>query len=216
MKTAIVLMADGLEMCEALITVDLLRRAGIEVITTSIHPDWFEDELEGHDEEYRVKTFVELRKVVSSHKVTLLADASADELIDNEVFPLADVLILPGGRRGSENLAKSGIAKKQILEFAESGKAAEGEEPSRYIAAICAAPSILGELGVLDGKKATCHPDFEERMGEAVLTQEKVTVDGNIITGQALGATFDFALEIIKKLEGEEAAERIRKNICYN
>lgn len=215
MKTAIVFMADGLEMCEALITVDLLRRAGIEVITTSIHPDWFEEELEGHDEEFRVKTFVELRKVVSSHKVTLLADASADELVDNEVFPMADALVLPGGRIGSENIAKSPIARKQILEFAESGEAADGEAPSRYIAAICAAPSILADLGVLDGKRATCHPDFEEKMSGTILTQEKVTVDGNIITGQALGATFDFALEIIKKLVGEDAAERVKKNICY-
>ncbi len=217
MKTVIVFLADGMEMSEALLTVDILRRAGIDVITASVHPDWFEDELEGHDEDYRMRTFEELRKVTSSHKVTILADESADELIDNDVFRLADAIVLPGGRIGTDNLAKSGIVKNQILAFAEEGKAEDGEEPAKYIAAICAAPSVLAELGLLENKVVTCHPDFEEKLTSngAIVNHESVAVTGNIITGQALGATIDFVLELVKKLSGEEVADRVRKNICY-
>ena len=79
------------------------------------------------------------------------------------------------------------------------------------IAAICAAPSILSELGLL--KKATCHPDYSEKVKGAV--DQSVVVDGNIITGQGLGATFPFAFEIMNKLVGEEKVEEIKRAICY-
>ena len=189
---AIVFLAEGFEECEALITVDILRRAGIETVMASV---------------------MDKRQVVSARDITVHADAMAED-VD---YSSADIVILPGGRLGVENLGKSDLVKEKCREFAAA----------RHLAAICAAPSLPASLGLLDGKRATCHPDFEPHMGGAVLTGKSVTVDGNIITGQGLGATFDFAFTIIEQLAGsnsgvadEEAsgadtAARIKKAICY-
>lgn len=113
--------------------------------------------------------------------------------------------MLPGGRTGTENLGKSDIVKKQCVAFTAD----------KYVAAVCAAPSILASIGILDGRKATVHPDFENHMAGAIVTGESVTVDGNIITGQGLGATIPFALELIKILVNKEEADRIAKAICF-
>lgn len=85
----------------------------------------------------------------------------------------------------------------------------------KMLAAICAAPSILAGLNLLTSRKATVHPGFAEKMAGAVVHDEPVVVDGNIITGQGLGAAIPFALELVKILVGEEEAGRIRKGICY-
>lgn len=120
-------------------------------------------------------------------------------------FASVDLVVLPGGRLGTENLRYSVIVKKTLIEFAEK----------KMEAAICAAPSILAEFGLLEGKKATCHPDFEDKMEGAILIGESVAVDGMIFTGQGLGATFDFAFEIVRKMMGEEKVQEIKKAICY-
>lgn len=172
----IVPLADGFEECEALLVVDLLRRAGLEVVMASINGS---------------------REVESSRNIIVQADA----LIEDVDFTSAKLLFLPGGRLGTEHLGKNEIVKEQCQKFAEN----------RMIAAICAAPSILSELGLL--KKATCHPDYAG-MAEGVL-DESIVVDGNIITGQGLGATFPFAFEIVNKLVGEEKVQEIKKAICY-
>lgn len=179
MKT-VMFLADGFEECEALIVVDILRRAGIEVVMASI---------------------MGKLEVLSSRKITIMADALAEE-VDYEGF---DMIILPGGRRGKENLSKSDIVREKCLEFADK----------KYIAAICASPTIFAELGLLEGKKATCHPDFSDKLPEGSYTDEHVTVSGNIIMGQALGATFEFAFEIVRRLIGEEPVDKIKKAICY-
>ena len=177
---AVVFLADGFEECEALIVVDILRRAGVETIMASAM-----DEIQ----------------VDSSRHIKVLADAFADE-VDYES---ADLIVLPGGRLGVDNLSKRAIVKEKCREFAAD----------KYVAAICAAPSLLAELGLLEGKKATCHPDVEGEMPGAILTRESAAIDGNIITGQALGASFDFAFELVRILVGGEKAEQIRKAICY-
>ena len=195
-KTAIVFMADGMEMCECLITVDILRRAGVKVITASVMND---------------------RTVTASHQVRI----EADVLAADADYKAADILILPGGRTGTENLSASDTVTGQCVRYAE--------DSSRYVAAICAAPSVLSGIGLLDGRKATCHPDFAEKVqaGSTIsrtdteisplvtLTHESVTVDGNIITGQGLGATMDFALCIAEILAGKETADRIAAATCY-
>ena len=107
---------------------------------------------------------------------------------------------------GTENLRKSEIVRTQCLEFDREG---------RYLAAICAAPSILAELGILDGKKATCHPDYESKMQGAILTGKSVSVDGKVITGQGLGAGFRFAFELVRVMAGESEVERIKSVIIY-
>jgi len=181
MKRAIVFFADGMEECEALITVDLLRRSGIETVTASI---------------------MGRKKIVSAHHIAVEADVLAEEAN----FASADVLILPGGGMGTENLKGSDLVAQRLLEFSATG---------RYIAAICAAPTVLGKTGLLRGRRATVFPGCEGDCIGAEMTGEKVTVDGNIITGQAVGATFEFALTIIEKLLGASVAEKIQNQVHY-
>ena len=180
MSRAIVFIADGLEECEGLLIVDILRRAGTEVTTASINGT---------------------KQVLSSHGITFFTDTLAEEAD----YEHADIVILPGGLKGTENLSASPLVRNKCLEFAAGKK----------IAAICAAPSIFASLGLLEGKRATVHPGFENRMSGCDLTHLPVTVDGNITTGQALGAAIPFALELVRQLEGEEAAERVAKAICW-
>ena len=180
MKKVIVFLADGFEDCEAVATVDLLRRAGVDVKTASI---------------------MENRKVKSAHDIIVMADIMAQDAD----FAEADMIILPGGGGGTENLKKSELVRQQCLSFAKD----------KMVAAICAAPTVLGELGILEGKKATCYPGCEEGLKGAEYTQETVTVDENIITGRAPGAAYAFGLELIKILEGEEASEAVRSAIVF-
>ena len=179
MKIAVVFLADGFEECEGLLVVDLLRRAGIHVITASV---------------------MGRKEILSSHQVTLLADACAEE-VD---FRNADVVVLPGGMPGTTHLGENSIVRKQCTAFAAD----------KYVAAICAAPSVLAGLGLLVGKHATCHPAVEEKLSGAIVTGEPVTVDGNIITGQGLGAGIPFALKLVEILTGKETADRIAAAIC--
>lgn len=176
----IVFLADGFEECEGLLVVDLLRRAGLKTVMASVTAK---------------------RTVDSSRHIPINADTLA-EAVD---YDSAKMIVLPGGRLGTENLGKSEIVKEKCVEFARE----------RTVAAVCAAPSILAGLGVLNERRATCHPDFEGKMCEAIVTGESVTVDGNIITGQGLGATIPFALEIICALVGPEMAAKVKKDICY-
>ena len=137
--------------------------------------------------------------ITSSHNVKLQADA----LIEDIDFSSVDMIILPGGIPGTPNLAANPIVTEQCKAFARNGK----------LAAICAAPSILASLGLLEGKEATVNPGFEEKMNGALLTHSSVAVADNIITGRALGAAMPFALELIKQLEGQETADRISNSI---
>ncbi len=180
MKTVIVFLADGFEECEGLLTVDLLRRAGVNVVTASI----------------MCRT-----EILSSHGIKLAADVLAEDAPYDE----ADMIMLPGGCPGTRHLAKNTLVREKCLEFADG----------KLVAAICAAPSILGALGLLDGKPATCHPSVEDQMGEAELTHDSVTVAGNITTGQGLGAAIPFALKLVETLVDKETAEKIAKAICY-
>lgn len=174
----VVFLADGFEECEGLLVVDLLRRAGLKVIMASI---------------------MGRRDVKSSREILIQADC----LAENVEFENARMIVLPGGRTGTENLGKSELVKEKCKEFAAE----------KYVSAICAAPSILASLGLV--KRATVHPDFRDVMGKALVLDESVVVDGNVITGQGLGATIPFALELVKIFVNDEKAEQIRKAICY-
>lgn len=177
---AVVFLADGFEECEALIVVDILRRAGIETVMAAV---------------------MERLEVDSSRHIVVRADAMAAD-VD---YASADLVVLPGGRLGTEKLKYSSIVQETIKAFAKD----------KMLAAVCAAPSIFAGLGLLNGKKATCHPDYENHMPGAILTHEGVTVDGNTITGQGLGTTFEFAYKIVEMLVGEEKARQIKDAICY-
>ena len=173
------LLADGFEDTEALTTRDVLLRAGIEVVTSSIK---------------------ESRQVVSSFGITMLSDLSFSQIRDPYSY---DFLILPGGGRGTQNLKDSKAVKSLVTTFYENRK---------LLCAICAAPSILGELGFLRDINYTCFAGFNRGV-DGNFTANEVEVDGNIITARSMHYSVDFALAIIEKLLGEETKEKVLKGL---
>ena len=140
------------------------------------------------------------KELTSSHNVTLFADALAEDLD----YAQADMIVLPGGLPGTNHLRENRIVREQCVRFAQD----------KYVAAICAAPSVLADLGLLEGKIATCNPAFEDKMAGALISHESVSASGNIITGQGLGAAIPFALKLIEELDGKTASEKIAEAIC--
>ena len=173
---AIIIINNGLEECEALVTYDLLFRAGIEV------------ELVGFTSE-----------VLSSHNVTFKAHELLDEINPNDY----DCLILPGGMPGTKNLENDQRVQDMIDLFVKQDK---------YIAAICAAPSILIHKGLLKNNKFICYPGFESGLLPA---NEKAIQDNKFITAKGLGAVFEFSYLIIKNLINEDKAKQILNQIQY-
>ena len=180
MSKAVIFFAPGLEECEGLLCVDILRRAGVEVTIAAVGG---------------------ARVVQSARQVNIVADALAEEL-DYTQF---DACILPGGIPGVPNLKADATVRKVCTDFAAAGK---------KVCAICAAPAAFG---VLQGKKATVYPgmDADLTAAGAAYTGLPLTIDGNIITGEALGAAIPFALAIARELAGPDAAARVKKAIVY-
>lgn len=180
MKTYI-FVADGSEVAETMIPLDLLRRAGIETYMVSIKKE---------------------KEICASNKVVFMADMS----IEDGEFLDADAIILPGGIPGVDNLYECSKLLNIIKDY---------NDDKKLVAAICAAPSILGREGLLEGKKATCYPSFEKRFISGEYTGEKVEVQDNIITAKGLGAAFEFSTEIITYLLGEDMVDKVLQQIMY-
>ena len=142
------------------------------------------------------------RSVRGSHGITVEADMMLSEA-DPAGF---DMIVLPGGM-GHQHLDASNGVHALINEALVRGK---------YIAAICAAPSILGKKQLLSGKRATCFPGFEKYCYGAELTGEKCVVDGKIITGRGPGAAADFGFAIVTALKGAETAKALKNDMQYN
>jgi 4-methyl-5(b-hydroxyethyl)-thiazole monophosphate biosynthesis len=142
------------------------------------------------------------RKIESSHRVRIRCDAKFEEMD----FSDCDLLVLPGGMPGTEILREHKGLRKLLRKFSEQGKT---------IAAICAAPYILSDLGLLRGREATCHWRFRDKLQDAELVEQEVVEDGNFITAWGLGAAIPFALRLAEKMEGPEAAAHVRKGIDY-
>lgn len=140
--------------------------------------------------------------VTSSHHII----TKADELFENVDFSDADILILPGGMPGTNYLKAHPGLDHLLKQFHAEG---------RMLAAICAAPSVLGTKGLLKGKKATCYPGVEDLLAGAHYVDAPVVQDGNIITSKGLGTAIEFALTIIKNFEGEKEAVKIAKAVQY-
>lgn len=138
--------------------------------------------------------------VVSSHNIAL----KTDMLIKDVDFDSADMLVLPGGIPGTPNLESCKLLTDNLKKFNEKGK---------MLSAICAAPSILGHLGILDGKEATCYPGFEDELGGAVYKKVKALKSQNVITACGMGGSIDFGLEIVKHYQGEQAAHELAVKI---
>ena len=142
------------------------------------------------------------RALVSSHGIHLNADALAEDVDYSDV----DMVILPGGIPGTPNLAENKTVTDTCVSFAKAGK---------KVAAICAAPSVLAQYGLLAGRRATCYPGFEEKCPGAQMVDADVVTDGAITTGRALGAAMAFALELVRLLTDEQTAARTAEEIVY-
>lgn len=143
------------------------------------------------------------KDVTGSHGVTV----SADVLLENFDDSGFDAVILPGGMPGSKNLAESPGVRKMVLAMHAQGK---------LVAAICAAPAVvLGPLGILDGKTASCYPGMESQAPNAEFSDAPVTADGNVITAQGPGKSAQFALAVLEYLAGADAARDIGKKSLF-
>lgn len=179
-----VLLADGFEDIETIATVDVLRRAGAEVAVVGVGGDAAE----------------------SSHGVRVCADISLADVNKDDL----EMLVLPGGTKGVENIRASKEAVELIVYCCENEK---------LIGAICAAPVILAELGFLSGKRAVCYPSCEQTLidkGAKVPKDERVIHDRNIVTAQAAGSSIEFGLKLTAMLKGWESAERVRRAMCFD
>ena len=141
--------------------------------------------------------------VLGSHSIAVAADTSLDRVdLDR-----AEMIVLPGGGPGYKNLGKEPAVEKLVREAVRRGL---------WVAAICAAPTLLGGWGLLEGKSAVCFPGMEAGLANAQAKMEQsVVVDGKIITGRAAGSAFDFGLALIEALSGREAAEKVRAAVHY-
>ena len=184
MAKVAIFMADGTEEVEAITPADILRRAQIECDIISVMPS---------------------KTVTSSRGVIVTADKQIDET-DLDDY---DMLVLPGGIKGTENLRNTKKLTDAVERFNSEGKG---------IAAICAAPSIFAGLGLLKGKHATSNPgvwDIMTANGADLDKETKAVICGNIITSQAMGTSVPFGLAIVEYLQGKEAAEIMKSKILF-
>ncbi len=142
-------------------------------------------------------------EVTSSHQVTI----KADTLFSDADFHEAQALILPGGIPGTPNLRAYGPLCDKLKEFAAAGKT---------VAAVCAAPTVLASLGILEGKKATCYPSFADKLESGEYVKQPYVVDGNVITSRGMGTCIEFAGAIITQLKDKDTADAVKEAIIYN
>lgn len=132
---------------------------------------------------------------------------TADQLFKETDFKKGSMIVLPGGGVGCNNLAAHSGLAQVIREYYDGGK---------FIAAICAAPGVLGGIGLLEGKKATCYPGLEDRLMGATVTNASVIRDGNIVTATGPATAIPFALKLVEMLAGEETASGVGSDLLYN
>ncbi len=175
-------LANGFEEIEGLTALDVLRRAGEEIMTVGVGSE----------------------KIVGSHKVPVICDTTVDKIEKTDDLK---AVILPGGMPGTLNLE----ADKTVQEYIDFAN-----EEGALVCAICAAPSILGHKGLLQGKKAVCFPGFEKDLAGADICENGVVRDGNIITAKGMGVSLEFGLEILAVLQGKEKADAVKAAVQSN
>lgn len=181
MMKVYIMLADGFEEIEALAVVDVLRRGHVETVMVSIKPD---------------------KTVASARGIQVIADTTLDSIkVEKE-----DMIVLPGGLKGVQNLE----ACQPLVEMLKEHHARKG-----WLAAICAGPSIPGKLGIYQGFKATCYPGFEQELQGACACSDDVVVDQHLITSRGAGVSLAFAYRILSLLKGQEAAEKIQASMLY-
>ena len=174
-----VLLGTGFEEVEAIAPVDLLRRAGIDVLTVGING----------------------KTVFGGHNIGIEADITLEEMDLTNL----EMIVLPGGLGGVASCRASEGAMNALKFAWENGK---------FVAAICAGPTVLADLHITDGKEVTCYPGCEKDMGNAKYIPNAASVrDGNLITGTSAGCAIPFALKLIEALKGAEEAKKVAQQI---
>lgn len=183
MTRALVLLADGFEEIEAVTPIDVLRRAGVEVTSLG----------------------APARRVRGARGVVLEADQALSDFSLDQAAEV-DVVVLPGGMPGAENLART----PQVAALVRAVRAA-----GKRVAAICAAPAVtLAPTGLLSGRRATCYPGFEQRFASDVRAcQERVVVDDWLVTSRGPGTALEFALTLVEQLQGAQVADELRSKM---
>ncbi len=174
-------LAQGFEECEALVPLDMLRRAGIPVQTVGVGA----------------------QVITGAHGISVTADKTENQL----EFEDMQGIILPGGMPGTKNLEASETVQKAIDFCVENGL---------LMGAICAAPSVLGHKGLLQGKNATCFPGFEKDCQGATMLDDGVVTDGNIITARGAGCAFGFGKAIVAYCKDLSVAEKLLQDMQWN
>lgn len=173
------LLGTGFEETEAIAPLDLLRRAGVQVLTVGVNG----------------------KTVYGGHGIGIEADITLDEMD----LTALEMIILPGGLGGVASVRASKAAM-DALQFAWQN--------NKFVAAICAGPTVLADLGITSGKRATCYPGCESGMGNAIMIENAPCVrDGNLITGTSAGCAIPFGLALIEALKGENAAKTVAQQI---
>ena len=173
------LLGTGFEETEAIAPLDLLRRAGVEVLTVGVNG----------------------KTVYGGHGIGIETDITISEMD----LTMLEMIILPGGLGGVASVRACEEAM-EALRFAW--------ENDKYIAAICAGPTVLADIGIMDGKKATCYPGCETGMGKAIMQEGLSCVrDGKLITGTSAGCAIPFGLMLVEALKSKEVADTIAKQI---
>lgn len=178
MKRVLVPVAPGFEEIEAVTVIDILRRAGIEVTVAGT-----------------VAGAIEGRNKIR---------VDADVLLDSVTANGYDMIVLPGGSVGTENLKKHPKVR-QILQ--------DMERRGCYLTAICAAPLVLSAVGLLDGKNITSHPSVQTDLLEVKYSEDRVVVDGRIVTSRAPGTAMEFAMKLVEILEGRSKMEEVNRGV---
>lgn len=174
-----IMLGTGFEETEAIAPLDLLRRAGVDVLTVGVTG----------------------KTVTGSHGIAVSADITAEEMDLTDL----DMIVLPGGMGGVASLQGS----EQVLDAVRFAW-----ENGKFVAAICAAPTILVQLGITDGRQATCYPSCGSAMAGAELVPGAAAVrDGKLITGTSAGCAVKFGLALVAALKGEDAANRVAEQI---
>ena len=142
--------------------------------------------------------------ITGAHAITVRADITDRDFYAHSAQNETEMVFLPGGMPGTLNLGASEVVTDAIRSAAEDKK---------YIAAICAAPSILGKMGLLLGKEAICYPGFEAQLEGAEISDKRVVLDGNILTAAGMGAALDMGIEIVRIFCGDEKANALRSAV---
>jgi 4-methyl-5(b-hydroxyethyl)-thiazole monophosphate biosynthesis len=180
MKRVLVPLAEGFEEIEAVAIIDILRRAGIEVVAAGVGG----------------------RRVTGSHGITVECDVRIEDCSAEGT----DAVALPGGMPGAANLGGSGAVRGLLDGVWKAGG---------MVAAICAAPTVLNSMGLLEGKAATSHPEHAHQMTRCDYRQDRVVVDGTVVTSRGAGTAIEFAAELVRRLAGPDKAKDILTRIVH-